>query len=385
MSFLGIKSRKEREEARLAAEEAKEVQRREAEAAAAKAKQEALVRAERRVYAALTLYRMNRDLAAVDAEMEKKRPKDTESTDFLTKAFNDGVMNPINRLQTKGLSDEKQAILDRIFGFEKKCADEGIDLTECRETEEVKTAVRTFFEDDKQGFGRVVFALRFALDESVEYYDAQQTLADVSELLFEDRARIRELVCDLKENYACIGRTAPFGTFGSGLLVGLGAMSIFAVAGAPLIAMLGAAGGMLDATCALSFGAWAPVFTAAGVSLSVQSTAIASIAILGTAALGRGAVRLSLDESAKAALRSLDTSEYQTLFALKATLVKYAKRTLPEEKFKDILDEHLRDADEVRADAEYVMVVEKLDAKRSGEKIRIANNFVDRLGAIVGI
>lgn len=84
-------------------------------------------------------------------------------------------------------------------------------------------------------------------------------------------------------------------------------------------------------------------------------------------------------------LARLAPEDYAVLLAARATLAAEARDALPAEEWKAILDEHLREADDLRADAEYLWIVEKTDAASAKAKVQATGRFVERLAAIAGI
>ena len=370
MSIFGWKSKKEK-----IADEKK----------AAEAKSLAVAKFERDVYASMQYYRLHCDFETIVNEMEKNQPIDVEHNKPVQKFFADNFQNPIRRGTVNKLSAVKSEAEEKLRIFNEEKREEGISVEYGKNAESMKAALNRLFADDKNGLGQALYALRFAFDDTQTYVYEKESLAAVSRLMFDDENRIAELYADFKNNYATLSRSAPVASFGTGILLGLGVMSLFSAVVTRGVFLAGAAAGYTDGILSYYFGCVAPVFTTLGVGSATANTVLASLVILGSTAGSLEAVRLLSDFKTKNALRSLDTEEYTALLAVKATLAKDAKRRLGEEEFKNVLDEYLNIADTLRADAEYMMIVEKSDAVNAKNKIRVTGLFVDRLSEIVGI
>ena len=110
-----------------------------------------------------------------------------------------------------------------------------------------------------------------------------------------------------------------------------------------------------------------------------------TIGALASTALGADAICLPRTKEEERDPRRLPADDFVTLLALKATLAKEAKQNADEEGFKSIADEFLQSVDDLRADAEYLWIIERTDAAAAKAKVSAANRFTDRIAAIVGI
>ena len=115
-------------------------------------------------------------------------------------------------------------------------------------------------------------------------------------------------------------------------------------------------------------------------SLSVFS--IIPIAIGGVATLvSHVANRLEM----KKAFKTLSTDELHAYIAMKLTLIEESREVMSEEEWKSLADEFLKYISNLRGDAEYNWLIEKVDGKRNKELIELCNLTIAQLSKIIGI
>ena len=115
---------------------------------------------------------------------------------------------------------------------------------------------------------------------------------------------------------------------------------------------------------------------------SLSSWSIIPIAIGGIATLVSGIVnRLEM----KKAFATLSTDELHAYIAMKLTLIEEAREVMPEEEWKNLVDDMLKYVSNLRGDAEYNWLIEKVDGKRNKELIELCNLTIEQISKIIGI
>lgn len=329
------------------------------------------------LYESLTYYGLLRDLKIVEEEMRNNEPLPTEKSNGVFKNFwNKNVLNESRRRKMTKLSETKNKILNRIEEFKKnheQCTDE-------KSQEELLKEIGEVFFGENAKFGKALFALQFCLDSQIEYENKEEIHAELSELLFGDKNMLDDLFDNMKENYLQLIK-APFVKAQTVMLKCLGIAALIAIALPPLVA--GATAVTALTLPALLDGAIAQI--GIGIAATAEVAAIYSSILLGGALLGTEIAKQMKVSNAKKNMRKISPEDLSLLLAIKATLIQYAKKTLNNEELKIALDDCLTQLNDLRADAEYLLIVERLDAEASKKKIEVCNHFTDRLANIVGL
>lgn len=328
------------------------------------------------LYEDLTYFGLMTDLAIVEGKMRENEPlQPDKSKGALENFWNKNFRNENRRRAMAKLSEKKNAILDRI---ERLNSDEESRAAADKETLQKK--IGEAFYGDNANLAKALFSIRFCLDGQIEFENKQAVNAEISKLLFGDETVLDELYGDLEENYVRLIK-APIAKAQKVILKCLGVAALIAVALPPLFI-----GG--TAITALTFpalldGAIAEI--GVGIAAATEVTAIYSAILLGGALVGTEIAKQIKGHNARKSLRKMSPDDLGLLLAVKATLIQYAKKTMSEADMKSALDDCLKQLNDLRSDAEYLLIVERLDADKSKKKIEICNNFTDRLVTIVGL
>lgn len=346
----------------------------------------------KRLKAAIELYRRTLELEWVEKEMDKNKPMPTGDKGKIGRAIIDGTVNAFRRGETQRLSEKKKLIADSIAKLKEKNAELGLsEIT----ADKLKSMADSFFEGDTCGFRRTMFVMLMRLNaddieprvcggEADSYVYGDDTLEEVSEILFGDRSRIANINDKLFENYHHIvnGR---FWERNKSVLIGAGISLALITVLTPLALGGLAAGSAIVTSCLAQIGHCVPGLVGAGIA------AVTGYTLIGATILGGGVMAgLGIDEAvrrakARDAYRSLKPDDIALLLAMKATLIEYGMEKMDSDTYKTELDECLSNLNDMRSDAEYMLIVEKTDAENSKKKIDICNCFIDRLTDIVGI
>lgn len=295
--------------------------------------------------AAFNLFRYKCELKMVEESIEANKQVPTRNESKLKQVTIDNTVNAYRRWKTQKFCDRKIVCQDNITAFQEKCRNDGIKLSDVSR-ESLKKMTENTFKNDEYGLQKICFAMIVYLqnDSDNTFIYGDETLKDVSAILFDDENRIKCISEKFFENFKEISN-GSFWERNKALLIGIGVSMLLAVI----------------------FG---------------------SVLFSGAAVLGLGGLGISeliKSNKVKEAFRQLKPDDIAALFAMKATLIDYGMSVMGEEKFKKELDECLVGLNDLRADMEYMLIVEKSDTDNSKKKIEVCNRFVDRLALIAGV
>lgn len=324
-------------------------------------------RREESLHAAALLYRLTAEAEIADIKMEEKRPLDYSDDNFLMKLWKKQIQNPLRQRDTENLSETKKAVENETDRLRKRATTDGLDLSAAESAAALKAAADEFFRDDPFGLRRMSFALQLSIDSSVTFSFGELSERALSEVLFGDENRITKLYEELEENYIDIMKE-PLSDAQAGMIFGIGMTLALPALLVPVGLAAGAAAGAI------------------GSALQITGAALLSSALfIGVTAGGVAVTEALKEEQSKKALRSLTANDVALLFAIKTTLMQESSKVMKNSEFKDALDECLRALGDLRSDAEYMLIVERTDAKETRKKIDVCNRAVQRMATIVGI
>lgn len=333
------------------------------------------------LYAALSYYGLQKDLNIVEDEMRENEPLPTDKSNGALKNFwNKNVLNETRRRAMTKLSEKKNNILNQLEEFKRKKEQAGVDYSSGENKDELLKQIDEVFCGDNANISKALFALQFCLDSEIKFENRETINAEISELLFGDKNTVSDLYGNLTDNYIQLYK-APFAVMQKNISKYLGIAAIIALA-LPTAVGLGTAVTALTVPALLE-GALAQI--GFGVAATVEVAAVYSSILLGGALIGTEIAKQIKIKDAKENLRKASPEDLSLLLAVKATLIQYSKKTMGAEEMKLALDDCLKQLNDLRSDAEYLLIVEKLDAEKSKKKIDICNNFTNRLVNIVGL
>ncbi len=287
-------------------------------------------------------------------------------------------------METQRLSEKKKICQDHISAFQNKCKEEGIELGDVSE-ESLRKLVASTFAGDTYGLQKICFAMILCLQEEAdEFLFGKDTLEDVSTILFDDENRIGHIEEKFYEHFKDLSN-GNFWERNKYLLIGAGISFVLVAVLAPLVVGLHATGSAIISSCLAQIGRSIPGILGSGITKITSMAVLGSTVFGGVALAGIGVKELMRAKHTKETFRQLKPNDVAALFAMKATLIDYGMATMDKDKCKEELDACLANLNDFRADAEYMLIVEKSDAENSKKKIQICNRFVDRLAVIAGI
>lgn len=338
--------------------------------------------------AAITLFRHQCELKRIEEAIESNKPVPTQNDNKVKRVIIDNTVNAFRRMETQKLSEKKQRCQDNISQFKAKCAEEKIKLAEVSE-ESLRQLIESFFENDTYGSQKVLYAMILCLqgeDETNNYIFGEDTLVDVSRILFDDEDKIKHIKEKFYKNFREISGSGFFDVDNiKYLLIGMGiSLALFSVL-APVALNFYAAGSVVIASCLAHIGPCAPGIIGAGIANLTGMVVMGSALLGGVALTGYGMSELIKGEKTKEAFRHLKPNDFAAILSMRATLLDFGMATIDKEISKKELDECLASMNDWRSDAEYMLIVEKTDAINSKKKIQICNRFVNRLATIAGV
>ena len=307
-----------------------------------KRKAKRLAKAKKLVVKNLTYMRLKSDLEVIEREMnnnlpvEKEQPTGGVISKIITNIATE-IANTTRRKNTADLSVEKKVALENLESFE--VVNDAKELELAKDEAKLKKFMeKELFKKDPHNIQRIQFALSFMLDSSYEYLRKEESLQKISKLLFDDEGYMNILIMLFEQNYYGIQKK-DVEEAQSGMLLGAGIMS-------------------------LVMGSWLP---------------------LGVGGIATVISRIIRKKELKDKFQNLSKDELHAFLAMKLTLVEATRKTMSEDARKELIDDLLKYVSNLRGDAEYEWLVEKVDAPLNKEKIELCNLTLQRLSRVVGI
>lgn len=339
-----------------------------------------------KLFAEIALFRHLRELDIIESELKENEPIPTAEKSKFGRAIIDNTVNALRRRETQRISEKKKICLQSIDELRSKSEAVGISLSDGSE-QSLKDCVAETFADDATGKQKLFFAMTVCLSDGSDggrFIYGDETLFNVSTVLFGDELRMKQIKNRLYENYKWIVN-GNFWERNKDFIIGMGITLALVTTLTPVMLGVGAASSAIVTNCLAQIGHCAPGLIGVGLA-KITGMALAGTALLGgTVLAGMGVANIIRNESAKKAFRNLSPDDVAALLAMKATLIDFGTPSLGDDERKIELDECLSGLNDFRSDAEYMLIVEKCDAENSRKKIQYCNRFVSRLAAISGI
>lgn len=339
-----------------------------------------------KLFAEIALFRHLRELDMIESELKENEPVSTAEKTKIGKAIIDNTVNAYRRRETQKISEKKKICLQNIDELRSKCESGGITLSDGSE-QSLKDCIAETFAADTSGMQKLCFAMTLCLSEGSnggKFIYGEETLQNVSAVLFDDELRIKHIKSSLYENYKWIVN-GNFWERNKDFIIGMGISLALVAVLTPVALGVGAASSAIVTSCLAQIGHSAPGLIGVGLA-KITGMALAGTALFGgTVLAGMGIADIIRSESTKKAFRQLTPDDVAALLAMKATFIDFGAPLLGDDERKTELDECLAGLNDFRSDAEYMLIVEKCDADNSRKKIQYCNRFVSRLAAISGI
>lgn len=325
---------------------------------------------EEKLYKALEYYRIHKDIELIEERIKDLELKDSNSNKF-NKVINN-IINPIKKQDKDSLAKLKNKALDNLEDFNSKNKD--IPLMS---KEELKESIQEFYKEDTNNEARILMGLKLLLQSEYSFACPNESEEKVSDVLFDNLTKLKELKEELKKNYYSINKK-NLKEFDKGVWKGLGIVAAASLLAGPI--------GTFAATKNKDVKASLDDLAYAGENLGFAAITLSMVTLnvflIGASAGMYGISELKKDENLKKEYRKISPDSLAMRFAIKATIIEELKKKGDLEVLNVCFDDCLTILDNYRADAEYMMIVEHKDIDIASRKITICNNFVVRLNEI---
>ena len=325
---------------------------------------------EAKLYKALEYYRLNKDIELIEERIKDLELKDSNSNKFNKVIHN--IINPIMKQDKDSLAKLKNKALDNLEDFNSKNKD--IPLMS---REELKESIQEFYKEDTNNEARILMGLKLLFQSEYSYVCVNESEEKVSDVLFDNLTKLKELKEELKKNYYSINKK-NLKEFDKSVWKGLGIVAAASLLAGPI--------GTFAATKNKDVKASLDDLAYAGENLGFKAITLSMVTLnvflIGASAGMYGLSLLKKDENLKKEYRKLSPDSLAMRFAIKATILEELKKKGDLEVLNVCFDDCLTVLDNYRADAEYMMIVEHKDIDIASRKVTICNNFVARLNEI---
>ncbi len=289
------------------------------------------------------ILRLNIDLSLLNAEIANHQQVHASVDSNIFTKVTYGVKNEFNNIKTEKLNKEKDVTVKKLEEFSNKQSD----------YDEIMLLIDKTFQTDDHGVSKYLFAITL-VNELKEYYYEDISLKTVSAMLFKDEEVLKKLRNNFKDMYVKIGAQSLSQT----QKYALGAAAGIAFASSVLVAPL-----LLAAlTIPFSVGALT-LATVTGISATVGST--------------YAAMTIKNKTDLKKDFKAMSYDEITYVLTMKTMLLDHAFTTLPEDKFKEYLNDVLLMTSDLKADSLYYALVEKTETEKN-EKLTDAYYRFDK-------
>ena len=304
----------------------------------------------------LYFYRLKKDLSLTEEKIQENQLLEIDDKqNALVKFWNKNVENFIRGDELKKHTADKESIEKKIEEFLKEHGD--FDFEEYIKDGKINEYLEEQLKNDQSKLLRINLALLSVL-QSGDFVNKEKTKLEVSKLLFNNKTKIDNLEKKLEKNYIKICGKTSFDEVGKKVLLGIGLATAFATFGSGLLV----GGALLDL---------------------LAGSVVFSALVVGGSALVYKLIDIGEKEKIKEEFRRLSADDAGATFALKATLIEEAKKIMDRSSFEEFLDSSLRVASDLRSDTEFMLLVENKEVEEAKKKIKVFNNWTNRLTAIL--
>lgn len=304
----------------------------------------------------LYFYRLKEDLMLAEDKIQENQLIEVENEkNPFVKFWNKNIENARRSDELEKYTEQKGNIERRISDFLSSHSD--FDYEEYVKVGKIQDYIDKELKDDKASLARVNLALLVVLQDK-DFVYVEETKQAVSRLLFDNKTTVKQLQEKLEKNYIKISGKTTFDEVGKTVLLGIG----LATAATGLWAGALAGGALLDV---------------------LVGSALYSAVVVGISAIVYKSIDTAKKDDIKEEFRKLSSSDAGAMFAIKATLIEEAKKRMSKQEFEEFLDSNLRLASDLRSDVEFMLLVEKKDIEQAKGKIKVFNNWTNRLATLV--
>ena len=304
----------------------------------------------------LYFYRLKKDLALTEDKIEENQLLEiTEDQNVIVKFWNKNVENFVRKDELNKHIANKEVIEKRINDFLQEHND--FDFESFSKEDKIYEYTRSELAKDTTSLLRVNLALVSIL-QSNDFFFKNETKEEISKILFGNKKATENIEKKLEKNYMKICGRTSYDKFGKKVLLGIGIAT--AIATFKLVSFAGAS--FLEA---------------------IFGSALYTSVIVGTSAVVYKIIDIGQKALIKEHFRELSVEDAGAMFALKATLIEEAKKIMDKNSFEEFLDSNLKLVNDLRADTEFMLLIEQKDTENAKQKIKIFNNWTNRITTLL--
>lgn len=306
----------------------------------------------------LYFYRLKIDLDITEEKLKENELLDLDkSKNAIVRFWNKNIENSLRSDELKKHNENKAKILQKVDNFMQK--HKNFDYSFTNSEQSLKKYIDEFLKAENGQFSRINLALLSIL-QNKEFIYSKQSIESISKVLFCDKTKINEIEKDLEKNYLKIAGKTSYDEIGKKVLLGIGLATAFSCFGLGLWASVGIS-----------------ILDIAGVS------ALYALLVVGASGIIYKLIDSGKKDDILIEFRKLSSEDVGAMFAVRATLIEEAKKYMTQVEFNEFLDSSLKLISDLRADTEYLLLVEKQNVEESKKKIKTFNNLTNRLSTII--
>ena len=322
------------------------------------------------LFKSMQLLRLQNDMKLVNEKLEKNRSTPVRSDDNFVKRFFDSRKNDIKDYKSFNLSKTKDAIQSEIDKFMNNV--NGTSVTLYKETE-ISRIAADIFSDDEYFLEKTMFSISLIFDGEYSYEYESEGLAYLSRLLWSDSEKLGSIKKNVEGYYKDLAKQ-PLSAEQKFVLGGVAALTLFTVT-VPALAIGGLSAAGITSTLAGLGGTMVE-----GVGFIALAELLLDGAIIGfTYAL----MDKHNKNKVKEAFREMSYNDAAQMLAIKCYIMHVAKQTMPKSVFKEKTSELLEMISDLKADTDYVLLVEGENVVENKKKINVFHNLDNKLGKML--
>ena len=310
-----------------------------------------------------------------DAELQSNQSVAVGDNDGFFKSLFTSIENGIKNEKTKNLLYIKRNIDEAIETFRQNSSSTSMAVYH---PEQLSGVINYIFSNDPYSLERTMFSISIIFDGEYQYEYANETLGDISKIIWEDESFLLKIKSGIEAIYKELAKQ-PLSTNQKLILGGTAALALFTAA-VPALALGGLSASGITGGLA-TFGA------AMGVGgTMVEGVGLMAIAelLLDGALIGFTYALLDSHNknSVKQSFREMNFNSVAQMLAIKCYIMNVAKQTMPESLYKEKTSEMLQMIQDLKSDTDYVLLIENQNIEENKKKIRVFHNLDEKMAKI---
>ncbi|MCR5078409.1 MAG: hypothetical protein K6B65_00565 [Bacilli bacterium] len=325
---------------------------------------------ERDIVTSLRRYRLQEEIRIIEEEKAATAAtSEKETKKGFVQTVKSMLKQDVRDIKSKVTGDDLPKAKKNLEDFEASVEDpSSTDYT--TDIEDFKRILDVYFDRDG-GSARLSMALELGFDEfdqeKPKFLRTDKSRESLSSLLLGDPKKLGEMLAFYSYSYRQIGAPKA-NTFSKGFLIGLTAGSL-AMFGIPLF-LFGA------------FRSKAAMAAAGGVAAVGASELLLFSTLVGSGFIKKNKYKRKSVRHVKAMAKNCLDTEIACSIATALTLYEFSAKE-DEEKAKETLDLLIKMVDDIRADAEFMGLVERVNTKENLKKIVVCDNAINHIGKLI--